>query len=496
MGSSHPAYLKETNEIMAKQTRSTIYGSIRSVFGSCPILKLVTILSIILSISGCSRESTDRLVWSADGQRAIVFASDGIRVTDADGKLTKVLLQSAEKIAWMPDRKSFAALTGEQVKSWDELREFLSASDEQRIIEAVRQLKEFAQSGRNWNKLSEKEEEQLSQITENINVNDLILYFRTFESDTLKKLQIPDQEMNRNNLFTLRIHKLDGERVEPGLVLYQTHREIGTIKVPAGGEAIALVEDGCLKAVPSKGGAPLTVAESVSPFFDWTDDGKDLVYIKKLGSADASLGSVEKASVLRNGHLVKQVVPIVMARSVFSVNARVQCTAGGRVYFSSAQSTIPCDPNSQSENRRIYALLPGTFASVISIIPDSYLQSNDKSNCEFFSASPNGRKIAILHGNGILDIFDTSSGNWNTIQDTPFSEECAFFPQWRSDDELCFAGPLKMKDQQGKRIAEVLLWSDEKAMARVISKDWPTEAGKFLENDDDKTKDKNEVRSQ
>lgn len=475
------------------QAIDTVYNTI-SKFRMWRIIQFCSALIIVLSIAGCSQERTDRLLWSGDGQRALVFASDGLRLTDADGKLTNVFLESAVQTAWMPDGKSFVASTSEEITSWDELKKFLSPKDEQRITEAVKQIKEFARTGKSFDKLSDQDEERFNKLTEDINASHLVLYFKTFESETLKKIQPPGPDLGATeSLYTLRVYKLDANRAQPGPILYQTIHEVTSMRVSKGGEAIAIVEDGCLKALPTEGGPPSTVAEPISNFVDWTSDGKDVVYIRKI-PGDLSIGSVERATLLRDGQLIKQTSPVVLAHSVFSVNARVQCTADGRIYFSSAQYKIPSDPKSRSDSARIYALMPGTLPSVISMLPDNYLVATyyvprNRNDCQMFSASPNGKKLAILHDKGFVDVIDTATGDWIQAQDQPFPNEYAkaFLPQWRTDDELSFAGPPS-EGHDSKRAAEVTLWSNEKARARIISKTWPAEAVGFLERSEDETK--------
>ncbi len=68
----------------------------------------------LLFLSGC--RNTERLSWSPDGSKGAVGASDGLRITDADGKLSAPLLDRVELSGWLPDSHRLCVVTTFDVK--------------------------------------------------------------------------------------------------------------------------------------------------------------------------------------------------------------------------------------------------------------------------------------------------------------------------------------------------------------------------------------------
>lgn len=465
--------------------------------------RFLIVLFLALILAGCGEGPSYRLVWSADGKHAVVFASDGVRLTDGDGNLSKVILDDADHVAWTADSKGIAIVSSESIKTWDELKKFLTAEEQQQVIDAAGKVQELAAKGKSWQKnMSKKDSDEFGKIFSDVSGDDVVVYLKSSNSDAISLFASDGEDMPKigSSVFTLRSYQLQNESLKMKQQLYQTKNRIVSMTVSPGGSAIALVEhksedNNILKVVPLDGGKSQTVAESVSKYTDWLDS-KTVVFIEKNGTnEDLSLGRLQKSTILNdNGNFEKEAKPDMLAKTAFDESARVQCR-NGRVFFSSTQNTIPCDTISSAQ--RIFMIEPGRLARVVPVMPDRYVYQNEEA-CNQFDVSPNGQSIAILETNGFIDVIDTASGDIADAQNKHFPEKQnkAFLPHWRSNDELCFAAPIEEKDDKekknepaNKRIAEVVLWSPGKKEVKTISKKWPAEAVHFLEKEEEKKQD-------
>src|SRR5262249_61188107 len=78
----------------------------------------VLVVLALVAAAGCIPEK--RIVWSPDGSRATVIASDGLRMCSPDGTLSNPLLPEARRGAWFPDSKRLPVIHVSKAKKWAE----------------------------------------------------------------------------------------------------------------------------------------------------------------------------------------------------------------------------------------------------------------------------------------------------------------------------------------------------------------------------------------
>jgi hypothetical protein len=96
-------------------------------------------LCAALAVCGCYPE---RIVWSPDGQRALVATKERLYVCDPNGLLTPLGTGAYTCMAWLSDSNRFAAATTEKLTTWKDLEPLLSKEDRDRIIPLAEDMRE------------------------------------------------------------------------------------------------------------------------------------------------------------------------------------------------------------------------------------------------------------------------------------------------------------------------------------------------------------------
>src|SRR5215470_11349089 len=97
-------------------------------------------IGVALVCAGC--EPTNRLVWSPDGLRAVVLASDGLRVCDQAGRISEPLIKAVDVACWTPDSTHALAATRSKVHSWTEAAKLLSPPERKQALNEAGKLRE------------------------------------------------------------------------------------------------------------------------------------------------------------------------------------------------------------------------------------------------------------------------------------------------------------------------------------------------------------------
>src|SRR5215470_5702011 len=95
--------------------------------------------SVLVAAAGCIPEK--RIVWSPDGSRATVIASDGLRMCSPDGTLSNPLLPEARRVAWFPDSKRLLVIHVSKAKNWAEVERIIDAPKREAIATAAKELR-------------------------------------------------------------------------------------------------------------------------------------------------------------------------------------------------------------------------------------------------------------------------------------------------------------------------------------------------------------------
>jgi hypothetical protein len=94
---------------------------------------------IAILATGCRPD--EAIWWSPDGRVAAVRTSEGLRLTDAEGHLSGVVLEGEVQSAdWMPDSSALVVSRSYKVSDWAAAEKLLPTAEAQAARELARSL--------------------------------------------------------------------------------------------------------------------------------------------------------------------------------------------------------------------------------------------------------------------------------------------------------------------------------------------------------------------
>jgi hypothetical protein len=395
-------------------------------------LLFIAAASLLILATGCSQQ---RVVWSPDGNKAAILSDDGLYLSDANGKLSGLLVSNTVMAEWFSDSRRLALIRKLKFENWAELQPHLRAEN-----------REFVQK---------------SQITQN-----------TFNGH---------EGQENIDLYELYVGTIGNNQITLGPALIQTQQQpqpLG-IRVSPTQTAIALVTDvgqrdeSRLWIVAADGSAAAKiVSDDAATHPDWTKDGRSLVYInatgEKKGSDDLLLGSLVRRQVLNAAGAVEiQTAHEDLAGMLFASFLGVRCFDDGRILFVALDVQLPATTDDMPGRPQIFAWDPRHKATLTRMIPRNALDQTPDIN--FFDISPDEKSLLISGEKGAVKVLSLAEGKLTEIEGAG-DNDAPSLPSWRGD-EVCYMTPSPTNSANHKW--DVALWKD--GTNRVISANWPAE---------------------
>jgi hypothetical protein len=476
---------------------------------------LYFVLPLIL-LAGCLPES--RVVWSPDGQYALIRHPHGLCLSDGEGTLSPDIATDVTAVAWMPDSRSFVAACATTCKTWKELAPHLPAAVKDGIWQAAGKMRnQILEYEGSWDKFEFKPE-----------LVDFLAALMCLRDQYGKELapkvgkrweELADVQ---HRVFALQLFDVADGKVKPGKVLLETLTPPAEMRISPDGKALAYaaapcppvnygptfslyvfpLEDAMQPAASSLGKNP-RVDGGVSPFFDWTPDSRSLVYaafsgvdpdyvlspkigfsceekglvyardyLRELGRQPPDRrGGIWRTQVVKDGRLVTKMEPEKLAGVLFYDSLPVKCLKDGRLLFATHGESYPSlAGNDEPSNISLFVLGPKSIEPLFS----AALMSPMGGTFDAFQVSPDESKVVVSTRDG-LSVLDLKGGKVTVeesvdVQDRFGGVIPVTLPVWRSAKELCFV--VDKGSKLGSPDApEVVLWS--MAGPRVLSKHWP-----------------------
>ncbi len=450
-------------------------------------MKTVTLLLSCAMLAGCLPER--RIVWSPDGSRAAIIASDGLRLCTPGGALTDPLPIAAQRVAWMPDSRRVVCVHTTKAREWKEIEPLHSPEQRQRIIAASDQLRAQLLDFRgDWEKF---EPDLHPKATGGMLVAGM-LFLRDVKPQGLAEHmgeKWSDLAKIEAEVAHLQVFSVAQGRPQPGPVVFKSLDSIECPVASPDNRFVSFVTfnghpDGPSKDLvvsPADGSAPpLLAARNVAPAHDWSPDGRSLAYLYAPLPARESddtvvLGAVATMAVAdENGRLLAE--PALQqdrAGILFNPAARVVWLADGRLVFSAAEVTLPASARDMPRAWTLFAIDPRAGSTVARILPRDLLDAVDP-GLPVFEFRQDGREVLLPGPSGRVRRFDLVTGETIVLNDAVDpKKEWRSIPVWRGE-EACYVVPPGSPLGSPHR-SEIVLSRDGKT-GRCLSREWPDAA--------------------
>ena len=456
-------------------------------------------LVFVLMLAGCLPE--ERVWWSPQGDVAVVAAADGMQLVTADGHRSRPLNLGRQdelfkSVSWLRDGSGFVAQRTRVIAKWDELRGLIPAEEIRSVEMLLPLVIPLLEAAVSLGDQAKTLEDVISGISEKQMTRFAHAARRKFEQepDRVEKLLLAmpkGAEMSASfkktgpgyEISELCVFKLDGEAVtearslarsllRPALLprMSPKHDALAFLRLDQDGKSVAL------EVITLDGGAEQTVARQVSGAFDWTPDGRALVFMAPLGGEGEKLQSIHRLTVIEeNGSLAKPGKPVTLATAITLNRPVVQVLADGRVLFASQPVTLPATGTGPELSPRLYLI-----AADGSAVTDAPTAPGDLPvNLGFFVASPDGKRVAVVESEtDAVAVVEIDTGKTQIISPPHPRWQCRTMPAWKSATELTFAA---LHDSA----PAWMLWSEGKPL-HCISESWPkAKTAKWLEQKSD-----------
>lgn len=458
------------------------------------LLRLL-VISLLFSLNGCLPK--ERFWWSPNGKQAAVIIDQELHLTDISGDLIAKLqsgdsepgLISSEQVTWLPDNSGIIVTQIRAVSSWKKARPLLRESEVTRIETLAQNMAKLltaqATLQPNSNSIQAILLGMLPDEEEMINHALLLAYQQEPEAivRALKKAlpkvknlneQIHDKVYNIHELALL-IFNEEG-LVSEKKILARDIRLIGNCRISPTYPVIAFARrDGsglsaAIETYSLDTGKRTEVTSRALSAFDWTPDGRSLIYMTPLSGSESTFKRIRKMVLLtKTGEpMVKsnsdKVIDLATATIPFL--PRLEVLTDGRILFAAQAGAQPARGAQPDVTSNLFLL--SKDGSKISRIPTA--AGDLPMNLSHFVSSPDGKSIAVVESDtDALVVVDTESGRIEVISKPHRNWKCRTLPNWRSNTELAFASL-----NQSGQIDWVL--RDSKGDLRILSNTWPTVA--------------------
>ncbi|MEO6567262.1 MAG: hypothetical protein ABIO94_00755, partial [Opitutaceae bacterium] len=299
--------------------------------------------------------------------------------------------------------------------------------------------------------------------------------------DTWKKV--------KNEVAPLRLivlGRVEGETVTLGAVLHRGLGDCSEVRVAPGGRAVAFVRDVVLERSGSNRlmvatlnqASALEAASGVSPFFDWTADGRALAFVQaasESGKGDLpQLGALIVRQVLGDdGKLALEAAPKALAGCLLSGQVRVRCLRDGRILFNTAEISLPmAQADGGTVQEQLFAIDPARQSTLVRLVPRN-VERNVPKSLTYFEVSPDGQRVVFGSTQGEVCVLTLASGEVEKVQGDG-SDDLSGAPQWRSAEEFSYVRRNPEKDGvKPPHACDLVLRRGDKETA--LSLGWPAD---------------------
>jgi hypothetical protein len=445
-------------------------------------------VAALLLATGCN-DVEERMSWSPDGTRAVMRVGDGLCLVDTNGNISAPLVSNVESAAWLPDSRGLVLLRELTVTNWPDAARLLPPEEIATVESLAKGLPDLL-------KATLAAADGDSSVIEGKFFRPLKMEFSEFLSPTIlclfdtqpaalrqviqgcknpAKLEADLTGLSTTKVAEVSVLLVAGNQASgPPRAIERTLTGLHQPRPSPSAPVVAFLRGDTLMVAPLDGGTNrVSVAEKVEGNYDWTPDGKSLVYAVRLAekwdSGTINLARIERRTVIdAAGALVAgKALPLALTASTFG--PRVRCLPDGRVLFAGFQQQLPAPPLAARE-ARFFLIDPSHDTNAVAVTVPSAPGALPQ-DLAAFAPSPDGRQIAIVEsGSDAVAVLDVATGALEVVSPKRGWESRAL-PAWRGTDELYFGA---LPETSSTR-PELLRWR-KGSTPQVFSRSWSDEA--------------------
>lgn len=433
-------------------------------------------LCALLLTVGCN-EVEDRLAWSPDGTRAALRVGDSLYLVDTNGNLSDVIASNVTAAAWLPDSRGLVLLRSVSIANWKDAESVLPSEEIAAVKTLAKALPDLLRAGLAFGDGDATQFFEEFEMKHPEFLRPALLYL--FDSEPAVLREAMQKAKDPNKLEADFSNSRTTEVAEVSLLLLigneshvieRTLTGLGQPLPSPGTPVVAFTRGEALTVAPLDGSTNrVAVSDRVAGVFDWTPDGKALVYAVRQSDKDVSnpqLADINQRIVIdTNGALVAgDTLPLTMNASTFA--PRVRCLSDGRVLFAGNPLQLPA-PATAVTSVSFYLIDPTMGTNAVPVTIPSQPGSLPQDLASFVPNS-NGRQIAIVEsGSDAVAVLDVATGALEVISPKR-GWKSKILPAWRGTDELYFAA---LPESSSAR-PELFRWRKGSA-PQVVSTNWP-----------------------
>jgi hypothetical protein len=433
---------------------------------------LLCMLPVALILAGC--EVARRIVWSPDGNHAVILTGTEMVLCDRSGNLSGPVMPDVSDAVWFHDSQRLLLAREQTRTNWKTLAVDLAPETK----EAVRQVSDVLlarlQARIPRDKLGDGLEKEQRHLTDAA-----LLYLRDERPEETRMALI--NRTNRLDDETASLHVLQsahlvGNQLELDGVLKYDLRGTGEIRISPDDKLIAYAADGWeeLAVTSADGKQPVQKVDKPSGPFDWSPDSRSLVYLRPEGSdaKETVVASLKRRQVINDAGRIEVTGDAEELAGLFNDGSgRVRWLRDGRIIFATMEVQLPATTQDMPQRQELFALDMERQATLTRLIPRG---SRDQMPAELgnFELGPDEKRIVVAGREGRVVVFTLASGDVAEVQ-SDTGTDLKLLPVWRGTNEVCYAYVSK-PDKDDKRTVEVALWQAGRTNAVLLSTNWPT----------------------
>jgi hypothetical protein len=448
--------------------------------------------AVVLLAAGCD-EVEDRVIWSPDGSRAIVRVNDTLCLLDTNGNLSAPVASNVVSAAWLADSHGLVLLRSLQVTHWADAVRLLPADETAAVQSLAKGIPDLLRAGlaladgestNLWDRFSGQFRMEHPEL-----LGPAILCVLDTQSGALDQAiqAAKDPEKLRAEISDARTNKIaevtvvllgSGASTNASHIVERTLTDLQQARPSPSRKAVAFIRGGSLMVAPLDGSTNrVVVAERVEGNYDWTPDGKALVYAarfaEKWESGAMNLVRIERRTVIGPNGELAAVGPQPLAIGSSTFEPRVRCLPDGRVLFAGLQQRLPASATAEQE-ARLYCIDPASGTNAVPVTLPSPARALPQ-DLAAFAPSPDGRQIAIVEsGSDAVAVLDVATGALEVVS-PKHGWKSTTLPAWRDANELYFAALPEPSSSRPE-----LLRLRKGSAPQEVSRSWPGAAASIL----------------